>query len=73
MVALQARTVFKFQEEWQIWKTKNDKNYTSDLDELENHLVWLSNKKYIEAHNAASDIFGYTLELNKFADLVNTR
>ena len=73
IAVLQARTVLHFQEEWHLWKAKHEKNYSSDLEELEKHLIWLSNKKYIEAHNAASDIFGYTLELNKFADLVNTR
>ena len=70
VVAIQARTLFKFPQEWQMWKAEHGKLYLSELEELEKHLVWLSNKKYIEAHNAASDVFGYTLELNKFADLV---
>lgn len=70
VVAIQARTVFKFSKEWQVWKAEHGKLYSSELEELEKHLVWLSNKKYIEAHNAASDVFGYTLELNKFADMV---
>ena len=70
VVAIQTRTLFRFPQEWQLWKAEQGKLYSSELEELEKHLVWLSNKKYIEAHNAASDVFGYTLELNKFADLV---
>ena len=61
---------FQFPEQWQAWKTAYFKNYTSQVEELDRHLVWLSNKKYIESHNANSHIFGYTLELNKFADMV---
>ena len=70
VVAIQARNLFRFPQEWQLWKAEHGKLYSSELEELEKHLVWLSNKKYIEAHTAASDVFGYTLELNKFADLV---
>ena len=61
---------YQFPEQWQAWKVDHLKNYTSQLEELDRHLVWLSNKKYIESHNAYSHIFGYTLELNQFADMV---
>ena len=40
-------------------------------EELERHIIWLSNKKYIEEHNANTDLFGYTLSLNRFGDLVS--
>lgn len=65
-------TIYQFPKQWQEWKTTHGKNYTSQLEELDRHLVWLSNKEYIESHNAYSDVFGYTLELNKFADMVKT-
>lgn len=65
-------TIYQFPKEWQEWKVTYGKNYTSQLEELDRHLVWLSNKEYIESHNAYSDVFGYTLELNKFADMVRT-
>ena len=65
-------TIYQFPEQWQEWKVTYGKNYTSQLEELDRHLVWLSNKEYIESHNAYSDVFGYTLELNKFADMVRT-
>lgn len=39
-------------------------------DELERHIVWLSNRKYIEEHNRNSGTFGYTLAMNQFGDMV---
>jgi len=63
---------FEFLEEWQMWKQQHRKEYQSEREELERHLVWLSNKKYIEQHNANSDIFGFTLAMNHFGDLVAT-
>ena len=62
---------YQFPEEWKSWKTVHGKNYSSELDDLDRHLVWLSNKKYIESHNSFSHVFGYTLALNQFADMVS--
>jgi hypothetical protein len=33
--------------------------------------IWISNKKYVEQHNARADEHGFTLAMNKFADLVS--
>lgn len=57
-------------EEWNSWKTQHRKEYSSDLEELERHLVWLSNKQYIDAHNANEDIMGFRLAMNTFGDMV---
>ena len=57
-------------EEWHLWKGQHQKSYTSELEELERHAIWSSNKKYIEEHNARSDLFGYTLAMNSLGDLV---
>ena len=65
-----AKPNFQFVEEWNLWKGQHEKSYGSQLEELERHLVWLSNKKYIEQHNANSHIFGFTLAMNHFGDLV---
>lgn len=65
-----AKLHFEFVEEWRLWKTHHGKSYGTDMEELERHLVWLSNKKYIEAHNTNSDVFGYTLAMNGFGDIV---
>nr|CAI46305.1 silicatein alpha [Suberites domuncula] len=64
-----AQPKFEFVEEWQLWKSTHSKMYESQLMELERHLTWLSNKKYIEQHNVNSHIFGFTLAMNQFGDL----
>ena len=33
--------------------------------------IWISNKKHVELHNAKADEHGFTLAMNKFADLVS--
>ena len=57
-------------EEWQLWKTEHGKSYESQREELERHLVWLSNREYINTHNKNAHITGYSLYLNHFADWV---
>ena len=61
---------YEFVEEWQLWKTQHGKSYESKREELERHLVWLSNRKYIESHNNYADVFGYKVAMNIFGDLV---
>ena len=61
---------YKFVEEWKVWKGQHQKFYGNNLEELNRHIVWLSNKQFIEAHNQNAHIFGYTLAMNHFADLV---
>ena len=61
----------KHLEEWQLWKTDHKKSYESQGEELERHLVWLSNREYIIAHNKNAHIMGYSLHLNQFADWVS--
>ena len=62
--------VFEHHEEWQLWKSQHGKSYRSGLQELERHLVWVSNKEYIDRHNANADVFGFSLAMNHFGDLV---
>lgn len=62
---------YEYVEEWSLWKGQHQKSYASELEELDRHLVWLSNKKFIELHNANSHIFGYNLAMNHFGDLVS--
>ena len=61
---------YQHPEEWQLWKTQHGKNYESEREELERHLVWLSNREYISAHNKNSHIFGYTVAMNHLGDIV---
>ena len=66
-----AASRFQLGEEWQLWKTEHGKNYQSHREELERHVVWQSNRKYIEAHNQNAHILGFTLKMNHFGDLVS--
>lgn len=62
---------FKYLGEWSNWKLRHAKSYSSSLEELERHLIWLSNKRYIDHHNANSHIFGFTLAMNHLGDVVS--
>lgn len=63
--------VYELRQEWNLWKTQHGKNYESQYMELERHLVWLSNKEYIEQHNQNADLFGFKLAMNHHGDLVS--
>ena len=70
LVAL-AAAKFEYAQEFQEWKVKYNKVYeTKDL-ELKRQIIWESNKKFVENHNANADKFGFTVAMNKFADLVS--
>ena len=62
---------FKQDSNWLSWKQKHDKNYESDIHELEKYVTWISNNALIEAHNELESEFGYTLAMNKFGDMVS--
>lgn len=70
MAVCAAELHYEFLDEWRLWKTHHEKSYGTDMEELERHLVWLSNRKYIEAHNTNADVFGYTLAMNSLGDMV---
>ncbi len=67
--ALTAEDV-NFPKEWHLWKGEHGKTYEDLEEELRKHLVWLGNKEYINQHNKFSNVFGYTLEMNRFGDMV---
>lgn len=62
-------TAFEFPAVWNAWKAEHGKNYRSVKEELYRHIIWQSNLKYVDEHNAHADKFGYTLKMNKFGDL----
>ncbi len=66
-----SRAHYELLEEWNLWKDQYGRSYGSEEEDLERHIVWLSNKKYIEQHNANDHIFGYTLAMNHFGDMVS--
>ena len=61
---------YEMPQQWNLWKSQHGKAYKSDKEDLERHLNWVSNKKYIDMHNANADVFGFTLAMNHFGDLV---
>lgn len=65
--------VYESLEEWTLWKATHTKSYDSTLEELEHHIVWQSNKAYVDQHNvnAARGVFSYQVKLNHLADLVS--
>lgn len=62
---------YQLEEEWRVWKILHGKNYQSDLEELERHLIWLSNVEYVNRHNEHAEFFGFTLAMNHFGDMVS--
>ena len=48
---------------------EHGKEYSTELEELDRHAIWQSNKKYIDEHNANAESFGFTLAMNEFGDL----
>lgn len=58
-------------QEWSMWKGHHQKSYDTELLEMERHAIWLANKKYIDHHNANANLFGYTLAMNGFGDMVS--
>lgn len=49
---------------------KHGKDYGSEEEELSRRIVWESNKNYVDNHNEHVDIYGFTLAMNEFADMV---
>ena len=66
-----ATPVYQLSHEWHLWKSEHKKSYITSTEELERHLIWLSNRKYIDGHNANVHIFGYSLSMNQHGDLVS--
>ena len=62
---------FWMTKEWHQWKAEHGKSYESEREELERHLVLLSNREYINAHNKRAESIGFTLSMNQFGDKVS--
>lgn len=61
---------YEFTEDWNLWKSVHKKSYSSEEDEWKRHTIWLANQEYINEHNAEQDVFGFTLAMNQFGDMV---
>ena len=62
---------FEFTQEFQEWKVKYNKVYETKEIEFARQVIWESNKKFVENHNANADKDGFTVSMNEFADLVS--
>lgn len=67
-----AATAFQYTAEWELWKKEHGRDYASDEEELHRHIIWESNKQYVDNHNQYAKEFGFTLAMNDFADLENS-
>ena len=67
-----AEVEFQHLEEWQLWKTQHGISYQSQREELDRHLIWLANRQFIIGHNMNAHIFGFSLAMNKFGDIVRS-
>ena len=64
--------VYEAVQEWDAWKATHSKSYGSNLEELEKHIVWHSNRAFIKQHNINAElgVYSYQLKLNHLGDLV---
>lgn len=69
-IALALSSGLEFRREWHAWKAQHSRWYGSRGEELQRHKVWLRNREYILNHNKNVEHHGYSLSLNRFADLV---
>lgn len=63
--------VYQLHTQWHIWKARHTRTYGSSQEDIERHLIWLSNLKYIEGHNANHHVFGYRLSMNQYGDMTD--
>jgi len=59
----------QYTEEWGLWKKQHGKQYYSNEDELSRRTIWETNRNYVQNHNKQAHMFGFTLAMNKFADM----
>ena len=62
--------VLELSKEWEQWQTEHGKRYLDVREMVERHIVWASNREYIEQHNKNALLLGYSLRMNQFGDLV---
>lgn len=63
--------VLEMREEWEQWQVAHGKKYLDVREMVESHSVWMANREYIEQHNTNAQLFGYSLRMNQFGDLVS--
>ena len=64
-----AAAAFQHTTEWEMWKREHGRDYHTEEEEKHRHMIWESNKQYVDEHNKFAEQAGFTLALNLFADL----
>ena len=62
-------SAFDYTAEWMLWKKESGEEYETEKIELARHMIWEANKNYVDNHNKNKDKYGYSLEMNQFADM----
>ena len=62
---------FQYTNEWKEWKKDHGRVYESDDIEHLRHTIWETNMQFVIKHNAHADEFGFSVEMNEFADLAS--
>lgn len=57
-------------DEWELWKSKYNKEYEDEAAESVRRLVWENNLQFVQQHN--SEDHSYEVEMNEFSDLVSS-
>ena len=71
LAAVHVVSAFQYTEEWEAWKKEYGRSYESADIELRRQIIWESNMMFVNEHSAHADEFGFTVEMNDFADLVS--
>ena len=61
-----------YYDQWMAWKRGNGRWYSSSQEEETRFAVWKENLEYIQQHNSNSDLYGFTLRMNSYGDMVRT-
>ena len=56
---------------WEEFKTRYNKKYSSEEEELSRMEIFEANKQYVKVHNMNKDKHGFDLAINEFCDLVS--
>lgn len=58
-------------DEWDLWKTRYGKQYSTPSEESVRRSIWVENYKKVQLHNRVGN--SYELEMNGFADMVRCK
>uniref|UniRef100_W5KSA4 Cathepsin L.1 n=1 Tax=Astyanax mexicanus TaxID=7994 RepID=W5KSA4_ASTMX len=71
VVVVGAASVSMEDQEFESWKQEHGKSYSSEEEESQRKMSWLTSRNLVLEHNKLADqgLESYTLEMNEFADM----